>query len=232
MPQLEGTDIDFFPDGEWKEALRDEFAKPYFVKLMKFVAAERKAKTIFPPQKDVFSAFQYTPLPSVKAVILGQDPYINPGEAHGLCFSVRRGVKVPPSLRRIYSVLKDTVPGFVPPLHGCLAEWAQNGVFMPNATLTVERGKSNSHASAGWQTFTDAVISTINRKCENVVFILWGKFAQKKAGMIDRSRHLVLQGPHPSPLAGNAFLSCKHFVEANEYLVKHGREPIDWKITS
>lgn len=229
--QPDGTDLDFFPEGEWKDALSTEFAKPYFGKIMKFVAAERKTKTIFPPQEDVFAAFRYTPLSDVKAVILGQDPYINPGEAHGLCFSVRRGVKVPPSLNRIYAVLKSTVPGFVQPRHGFLAEWAQNGVFMPNATLTVERGKSNSHARAGWQTFTDAVIATINRKCENVVFILWGNFAKKKAVMVDRSRHLVLEGPHPSPLAGNAFLSCNHFVEANEYLVKHGKQPIEWKIT-
>ena len=231
LARLEETDFDFFPDGEWKAALREEFAKPYFEKLMKFVSAERKAKTIFPPQEDVFSAFRYTPLPDVKAVILGQDPYINPGEAHGLCFSVRRGVKVPPSLNRIYAVLKGTVPGFVQPKHGFLAEWAQSGVFMPNATLTVEKGKSNSHAKAGWQTFTDAVIATINRRCENVVFILWGKFAQKKAAMIDRTRHLVLEGSHPSPLAGSAFLSCNHFAEANKYLVDHGKQPIDWKIS-
>lgn len=231
LARLEGTDFDFFPDGEWKDALREEFSKPYFEKLMKFVAAERKAKTVFPPQADVFSAFRYTPLPGVKAVILGQDPYINPGEAHGLCFSVRRGVKVPPSLNRIYTVLKSTVPGFVQPKHGFLEEWARSGVFMPNATLTVEKGKSNSHAKAGWQTFTDAVIATVNRRCENVVFILWGKFAQKKAAMIDRSRHLVLEGPHPSPLAGSAFLSCNHFAEANKYLVDHGKQPIDWKIS-
>lgn len=230
--QYKGTDLDFFPDGDWKDALSGEFAKPYFGSLMKFVATERKNKTVFPPQEDVFSAFRLTPLSQVKAVILGQDPYINPGEAHGLCFSVRRGVRVPPSLARIYTTLERTVPGFVRPHHGCLEEWARAGVFMPNATLTVEKGKSNSHAKAGWQTFTDAVIATVNARCNNVVFILWGKFAQKKAAMVDRSRHLVLEGPHPSPLAGSAFLSYNHFAQANEYLVSHGKQPIDWSLSS
>ena len=167
---------------------------------------------------------------AVRVVIIGQDPYFNTGEAHGLCFSVQRGIKIPPSLNRIYKVLQTTVPGFRKPTHGCLEHWAKQGVLMLNATLTVQKGVANSHAKCGWQRFTDAVIAKLNEKRSGLVYMLWGGFAQKKGKTIDRSKNCVLEGPHPSPLSGAAWNECKHFAKCNKYLIEHGQAPIDWNI--
>jgi len=237
LKSVDGTDPDVaalvsqFPEGSWKNALAKEFTKPYFVELAHFVAGARARGTVFPPPEDVFSAFRFTPLEDVKVMILGQDPYIHAGEAHGLCFSVRRGIKVPPSLVRVYTVLEKTEPGFRRPRHGYLEEWARRGVFMLNAVLTVDAGKSNSHKDKGWEQFTDAAIRTLSARSTGMVCFLWGKFAQKKAALIDRSKHTVLQGPHPSPLAGNAFMECTHFIEARKALEAMGKEPVDWSLT-
>eukprot|EP00727_Mastigamoeba_balamuthi_P002108 m51a1_g11895 putative uracil-dna glycosylase (377) ;mRNA; r:602935-604148 len=212
----------------WRAALADEFAKPYFKSLMKFVVAERKKANVFPPPEDVWTAFNMTPLDKVRVVILGQDPYFNQGEAHGLCFSVRRGVKVPPSLNRIYAELARCVPGFRKPTHGCLESWARQGVFMLNATLTVEQKKPNSHAKSGWQQFTDRVVQLLNERREGLVYMLWGSFAQKKGKAINRSKNTVLEAPHPSPLGGSGFNNCAHFRKANDVIVAAGGQPIDW----
>lgn len=219
-----------FPEGEWREALAGEFAKPYFARLAAFVAAARARGPVYPPPGDVFSAFRCTPLGTARVLLLGQDPYIRAGEAHGLCFSVRRGVRVPPSLQRVYTVLERTVPGFQRPPHGCLEAWAHRGVFMLNTVLTVDAGRSNSHKGAGWETFTDAAIRCLCARASGLVAILWGRPAQKKAPLVAGPRHVVLQGPHPSPLAGNAFLSCTHFSDTNKALVEMGLSPIDWSL--
>lgn len=224
-----GTLVAQFPAGDWKDALAGEFAKPYFARLAAFVAAARARGPVFPPPGDVFSAFRCTPLGAARVLLLGQDPYIRAGEAHGLCFSVRRGVRVPPSLQRMYTVLERTAPGFVRPAHGCLEAWAHRGVFMLNTVLTVDAGRSNSHKGAGWELFTDAAIRLLSTRADALVCILWGRPAQKKAALVD-ARHVVLQGPHPSPLAGNAFLACTHFADTNRALVSMGKPPIDWSI--
>jgi len=219
-------------DSGWNEQLKDEFAKPYFKGILKFLAQEKaNGKTIFPPQKDIFNAFNYTPFDSVRVVIIGQDPYFNEGQAHGLCFSVPKGVKVPPSLNTIYKELETCVPNFKNPKHGCLEEWAKRGVLLLNATLTVEKGKPNTHASCGWQKFTDTVIDILNEKKDGLVFLLWGGFAQKKGKKIDSNKHHVLQSPHPSPMAAGAFKGCGCFKEANKLLKEDGKEPIDWSIS-
>lgn len=219
-----------FPAGEWKDALAGEFAKPYFARLAAFVAAARARGPVFPPPGDVFAAFRCTPLGAARVLLLGQDPYIHAGEAHGLCFSVCRGVRVPPSLQRMYTVLERTAPGFVRPRHGCLEAWAHRGVFMLNTVLTVDAGRSNSHKGAGWETFTDAAIRLLAARADGIVCILWGRPAQKKAALVNTPPNVVLQGPHPSPLAGNAFLSCTHFADTNTVLVRMGKAPIDWSI--
>jgi len=218
-------------DPEWRIALAAEFAKPYFQKIEEFVAKERASTTIWPAQEEVFAALNSTPLSKVKVVIIGQDPYFNPNQGHGLCFSVRKGIKRPPSLLRIYKEIERDYPSFVIPKHGFLQEWADRGILLLNATLTVQQGKANSHKACGWQKFTDAVIQVVNSKLNGVVFMLWGGFAQKKGKVIDLKKHSVLNGAHPSPLGGSAWIGCSHFKKANAALVAFGREPVDWNIS-
>jgi uracil-DNA glycosylase len=212
----------------WKAALADEFEQPYFQGITSFLRKEIAAgKTIYPPGPLIFNAFNTTPFDKVKVVILGQDPYIKPGEAMGLSFSVPRGVAIPPSLRNIYKELEDDL-GCAMPKHGDLTAWAEQGVFLLNAALTVEKGTSNSHAKTGWHRFTDAVISKISSEKNGVVFMLWGNFAKQKAALIDPFKHLVLEAAHPSPLAGGAFNGCAHFSKANEFLASTGQTTIHW----
>ncbi|MCB9304826.1 MAG: uracil-DNA glycosylase [Lewinellaceae bacterium] len=214
----------------WKEALKKEFEQPYFQALVTFLRNEKKnGKTIYPPGPLIFNAFNTTPFDEVKVVILGQDPYHNPGEAMGLSFSVPKGVRIPPSLLNIYKELKEDL-GVPIPNHGDLTQWAEQGVFLLNAMLTVERNKPRSHQKAGWQAFTDAVIRHLSDQREGLVFMLWGGFARQKNQLIDGSRHLVLEAAHPSPLAGGAFFGSRHFSKANAYLEKQGKEPVDWKL--
>ncbi|WP_414828296.1 uracil-DNA glycosylase [Alteromonas sp. H39] len=216
----------------WHDVLGPEKQKPYFQALIQKVDAERAAgKTIYPAQEEVFSALKATPLEQVKVVILGQDPYHGPDQAHGLSFSVQPGVKIPPSLRNIYKELSTDIPGFTVPEHGNLTSWAKQGVLLLNTVLTVEQGKAHSHAKFGWETFTDAVIEAVNTTNDTVVFMLWGSHAQKKGRTLDRERHLVLEAPHPSPLSAHrGFFGCQHFSQANAYLQQHGKQPIDWQV--
>ncbi|ATA22935.1 uracil-DNA glycosylase [Brenneria goodwinii] len=214
----------------WHDVLAQEKQQPYFINTLEFVAKERAAgKTIYPPQKDVFNAFRFTELHQVKVVILGQDPYHGPNQAHGLSFSVRPGVPAPPSLVNIYKELANDIPDFEIPQHGFLQSWAEQGVLLLNTVLTVEAGKAHSHANLGWETFTDRVISALNESREGLVFLLWGSHAQKKGSIIDRQRHHILRAPHPSPLSAHrGFLGCRHFSQANQLLEKQGIAPIDW----
>jgi len=214
----------------WKQALANEFQKPYFAEIKAFLLAERQAgKTIYPPGPLIFNAFNKTPFDAVRVVVLGQDPYHNPGEAMGLSFSVPKGVKVPPSLLNIYKEIKNSL-GIEPPMHGDLSRWAEQGVLLLNAMLTVEARKPASHQKIGWQQFTDAVIRTISERKSGVVFLLWGNFARSKKALIDETKHYVLESAHPSPLAGNAFQGCGHFVRTNEILEKQGSAAIDWSL--
>lgn len=186
---------------------------------------------VFPPQDQIFNAFRYTELKDLKVVIVGQDPYHEPGQAMGLSFSVPPKVRIPPSLLNIYKELRSDIPGFEIPDHGCLIPWARQGVLLLNATLTVTSGQANSHKDQGWEQFTDAVIAKMNECCEHVVFLLWGKSAEVKCARVDASRHCILKSPHPSPLsASRGFFGCRHFSRANEYLVSHGIEPVDWRL--
>jgi len=213
----------------WKVALAEEFQKEYFAKIKTFLKeASTEGKTIYPPGNLIFNAFNKVPLSEVKVVILGQDPYHGPGQAHGLSFSVPKTAKVPPSLRNVYKELIEDVPGFEKPKHGNLEKWADQGVFLLNAFLTVEHKKAGSHQKIGWAHFTDAVIKKISDECEGVVFMFWGNFAKKKAVLVNAEKHLVLEAAHPSPLAGPAFLGNKHFSQANAYLEKQGKATIDW----
>jgi len=216
----------------WQSALGNEKQKEYFVELLERVKQAREAgSVIYPPQPDVFNALKYTPLDKVNVVILGQDPYHGPNQAHGLCFSVQAGVKTPPSLKNMYKELLTDIDGFVELNHGTLTSWAEQGVLLLNTVLTVEQGKAHSHAKWGWETFTDKVIDVVNANCENVVFLLWGSHAQKKGKHIDREKHKVLHAPHPSPLSAHrGFLGCKHFSQTNEYLVEKGKTPINWQV--
>ncbi|MBC6995262.1 uracil-DNA glycosylase [Neolewinella lacunae] len=216
---------------QWKIALEEEFAKPYFRNLIAFLKQEKsEGKVIYPAGPLIFNAYDSTPLDAVKVVILGQDPYHNPGQAMGLSFSVPRGTSIPPSLRNIYKELHDSL-GLSIPAHGDLSDWARQGVFLLNAMLTVERNQPGSHQRSGWQYFTDASIKVINAQREHVVFMLWGAFAQKKAALIDPQRHLILSSAHPSPFsADRGFFGNQHFKLANDYLVKHGQAPIDWQV--
>lgn len=217
-------------EASWKEALKDEFEQPYFQAIATFLKNEKAAgKVIFPPGPQIFNAFDSTKFQSVKVVVLGQDPYHNPGEAMGLCFSVPKGVRIPPSLLNIYKELAADV-GTTIPDHGDLSKWASQGVFLLNAMLTVEKNQAASHQKIGWQNFTDAVIRTLSEKREHLVFLLWGNFAKKKSELIDSNKHLILEAAHPSPLAGGAFFGCRHFSKTNEYLAANGKEPIDWQI--
>ncbi|CAD5219701.1 unnamed protein product [Bursaphelenchus xylophilus] len=224
-------DLECFKCPEWRRVLAKEFGSGYMKTLKsKLDGDQKKGHTIFPPLDLVFNAFNLTPLNEVKVVIIGQDPYHNPGEAMGLSFSVPVGVKIPPSLRNIYKELKKEFPEFEAPTHGNLVKWSEQGVFMLNATLTVIKNKPNSQAEYGWQKFTDNVIKAINRELEGVVFLLWGNFAQKKACFVDTKRHSVIKTAHPSPLSYRKFEDCKCFTKANKALEKHGKRPIDWSM--
>ncbi|OLV18180.1 uracil-DNA glycosylase [Deinococcus marmoris] len=214
----------------WKEALAGEFAAPYFHELKDFLVEERAAQTIYPPAADVFNALRFTPLDGVKVFILGQDPYHGPNQAHGLSFSVRPGVRVPPSLQNIYKELQTDIPGFTPPRHGYLRAWAEQGVLMLNAVLTVRAGQANSHANKGWEGFTDAVIKAVNAKEERVVFVLWGAYARKKAKLITNPNHVIVESAHPSPLSVTKFMGTKPFSKVNAALEEAGETPIDWQL--
>ena len=217
-------------EASWKTALQDQFEQPYFQALAAFLKNEKAAgKTIYPPGSLIFNAFNTTPFPEVKVVIIGQDPYHNPGEAMGLCFSVPKGVRVPPSLKNIYKELESDVGASIPN-HGDLTSWAQQGVFLLNAMLTVERNRPGSHQKIGWQDFTDAVIRKLSDGREHLVFMLWGGFARKKKELIDGSKHLILEAAHPSPLAGGAFFGSQHFSKANAYLQEHGMGKVEWQV--
>jgi uracil-DNA glycosylase len=215
----------------WKERLGDEFHKPYFQELKSFLQEEKRSgAVIYPPGPLIFNAFNKTPFDSVKAVILGQDPYHGPGQAHGLCFSVQRGVKPPPSLVNIFKELREDV-GFAIPDHGNLEKWAEQGVLLLNACLTVRAGQPGSHHGKGWETFTSAAVKTLNDAKEGLVFLLWGRPAQEKGAIIDPKRHHVLKAAHPSPFsADRGFFGCRHFSKTNAILKKEGREGIDWQI--
>ncbi|MCI6314577.1 MAG: uracil-DNA glycosylase [Candidatus Cryptobacteroides sp.] len=214
----------------WKEALAGEFEKDYFRELVSELHREKAAGTvIYPPGPLIFNAFDKTPLPSLKVVILGQDPYHNPGEAMGLSFSVPDGVRIPPSLRNIFKEIESDL-GIRMSGSSNLEPWARQGVLLLNSILTVRAGAAASHRSLGWEYFTDAVIRCISERCEGIVFLLWGRYARSKAVLIDSSRHHVLEAAHPSPLAGGAFFGCRHFSRTNELLIAEGRSPIDWKL--
>ena len=212
----------------WKNQLAPEFDQPYFQQLAAFVRQEYAATTCYPPGGKIFNAFNTTPFSAVKVVLLGQDPYHEPGQAHGLCFSVNAGVQIPPSLRNIFTEIQNEL-GVAPPPSGDLTRWARQGVLLLNATLTVRRGLAGSHQGHGWEQFTDAVIRTLATQREHLVFLLWGAYAGKKADFIDAQRHLVLRSPHPSPLSAHrGFFGNNHFRLCNEYLQAHGMAPIQW----
>ncbi len=217
----------------WKEILKEEFDKPYFQHIPLHLKTEKtQGKTIYPPGGNIFNAFNTTPFDKIKVVIIGQDPYHGQGQAHGLCFSVLKGVAPPPSLVNIFKELKDDI-GMGIPAHGNLTSWAEQGVFLLNASLTVRAGEPMSHSKIGWAQFTDAVIKMISDKKEHVVFFLWGKFAQDKRLLVDEKKHLVLTAAHPSPLSAfNGFFGCKHFSKANQYLMSKGIDPVDWSLGS
>jgi uracil-DNA glycosylase len=215
----------------WKAVLKPEFSKTYFQNIVTFLKTEKMAgKTIYPPGSLIFNSFNTTPFDNVKVVILGQDPYHGPGQAHGLCFSVNNGVPPPPSLVNIFKELHSDT-GVPIPNHGNLTKWAQQGVLLLNASLTVRASEPMSHAQIGWAEFTNNVIKTISQQKEHVVFLLWGKFAQEKQTLIDETKHLVLKAAHPSPLSANAgFFGCRHFSKTNDYLVKQGIDPVNWAL--
>jgi uracil-DNA glycosylase len=215
----------------WKAALAEEFASPYMAALRQFLVAEKAAgKRIFPAGSQWFRALDLTPLDKVRVVILGQDPYHGDGQAHGLCFSVRKGVRPPPSLINIFKEMESDL-GLPPSGHGCLENWANQGVLLLNSVLTVERAQAASHQGKGWERFTDAIIRKVNEQARPVIFILWGSYAQKKAAFVDTSRHLVLKSVHPSPLSAyNGFFGSKPFSQANAFLERHGERPIDWRL--
>jgi uracil-DNA glycosylase len=227
----ESTQQNIQLEASWLAELAAEFEQDYMQNLKAFLQKEKAAhKQIYPPGKLIFNALNTTPLDEVKVVILGQDPYHGPGQAHGLCFSVLPGVDIPPSLQNIYKEL-DADLGIKPASHGCLTHWAEQGVLLLNAVLTVEKSRAASHQGKGWENFTDKVISVLNEKKSGLVFLLWGSYAQKKGQFIDRNKHLVLQSPHPSPLSAHrGFLGNKHFSQTNAYLEKQGKQIIDWVI--
>lgn len=217
-------------NGDWEEALKGEFKKPYYKELYYFIKNEYETKQIFPPFEDLFSAFHFTALKDVKVVILGQDPYHNDGQAHGLSFSVKPEVAIPPSLLNIYKELQVDLGTYIPD-NGYLLKWAKQGVFLLNAVLTVRAHNAASHSNKGWEKFTDAVIEILNKEDRPIVFLLWGRFAKEKAKMLNNPKHLVLTAAHPSPLSAyNGFFACKHFSKTNEFLKKNNIEPIDWQI--
>lgn len=215
----------------WKAVLADEFEQDYMHSLRQFLLQEKQqGKTIYPPGELIFNALNSTPFEQVKVVVIGQDPYHGPGQAHGLCFSVRPGVALPPSLRNIYKEIESDT-GARMSANGCLQPWADQGVLLLNTVLTVEAGRAASHQGRGWEAFTDRIITLLNEQREHLVFFLWGSHAQRKGQIIDRERHLVLQSPHPSPLSAHrGFFGNRHFSTANRYLEQHGRTPVDWRI--
>jgi len=215
----------------WLDQLKDEFSKPYMLQLREFLVIRKQhTAVVYPPGKQIFNALNSTPFDKVRVVILGQDPYHGPGQAHGLCFSVLPGVKVPPSLANIYREINNDL-GVPIPGHGYLQSWADQGVLLLNSVLTVERGQASSHQNKGWETFTDAVVHKLEQKRKNLVFMLWGSYAQKKGAVIDARKHLILKAPHPSPLSAyRGFLGCGHFSKANQYLRDQQSEPIDWSV--
>ena len=215
---------------DWLEPLKPEFKKPYYEKLYAKVKEEYSTNLIFPPADDIFNAFDFTPLSEVKVVILGQDPYHGDGQAHGLCFSVKPDVDVPPSLVNIYKELQSDLGCYVPN-HGYLEKWAKKGVLLLNTVLTVRAHQANSHRGIGWEEFTDAAIRILNEQDRPIVFLLWGKPAQSKKSMLHNAKHLILTAPHPSPLSAHrGFFGCKHFSQTNEFLKEQGLSPIDWQI--
>jgi len=216
----------------WLEHLKSEFDKEYMVDLRAFLVAEKKHSVVFPPGEEIFAAFTHTPFEDVRVVILGQDPYHGQGQAHGLCFSVRRDVRVPPSLQNIFKEIEQDM-GIPIPKHGELTHWAQQGVLLLNTVLTVQAHQANSHRNRGWEQFTDRVISLLNDRRDGLVFVLWGSAAGRKATMIDASRHRILRSPHPSPLSAyRGFFGCGHFSEINAHLSARGEAPIDWRLPS
>lgn len=213
---------------DWDNILKNEFSKPYYLKIREFLKTEYSSYQIFPPMFDIFNALKYTPYENTKVVILGQDPYHEYGQAHGLSFSVKKGVKIPPSLVNIYKELNDDI-GMEIPSHGELTSWAKQGVLLLNATLTVRQGQANSHQKIGWATFTDNVIKELNKSSRPIVFILWGGNARSKKAYITNPCHLILESVHPSPLSAyNGFFGCKHFSKANSFLISTNQEPINW----
>ncbi len=215
----------------WKARVGDHFDRPEMIALREFLLAEKRAgKRIFPPGPEIFAALDATPFDAVKVVILGQDPYHGPGQAHGLCFSVRPGVPVPPSLGNVFAEIEDDL-GIARPDHGCLTPWAERGVLLLNSVLTVQAHRAASHRGKGWEGFTDRVIDELNRGREGLVFLLWGSYAQAKGKLIDTRRHCVLKAPHPSPLSAHrGFLGCRHFSKANQYLEANGQSPVTWSL--
>lgn len=228
---LPATNIESITPNSWKEVLEGEKEKSYFQDLLKFIESERSAgKIIYPKNSEIFNALSTTEFDRVKVVILGQDPYHGPNQAHGLCFSVKAPTAPPPSLINIFKELKNDL-GVAIPNTGCLEKWAKQGVLLLNAVLTVEDGKPGSHANKGWETFTDRIIRELNNRRTGLVFLLWGAYAQRKAEFVDKNRHTVLHAPHPSPLsASRGFFGCKHFSEANKVLQQRNQEPIDWSL--
>ncbi len=215
---------------DWADKLKDEYKKDYYKKLFEFVGAEYGSHTIYPPGDDIFNAFHLTPLKDVKVVIIGQDPYHEPGQAHGLSFSVKPGIDTPPSLVNIYKELQSDLGCYIPN-NGYLVKWAEQGVLLLNAVLTVRAHAAASHQNKGWENFTDAVIRIVNEVDRPIVFLLWGNFARSKKAMLTNPNHLVLEAPHPSPLSAHrGFFGCRHFSKANEFLTVHGVQPIDWQI--
>lgn len=217
-------------EGKWADALKEEFRKPYYTDLYKFIKEEYSSHVVYPPSEDIFNALHLTDLKDIKVVILGQDPYHEPGQAHGLCFSVRPEVDIPPSLVNIYKELHDDL-GCKIPDNGYLVHWAEQGVLLLNTLLTVRAHQAFSHKGKGWENFTDAIIRAVNKEDRPIVYMLWGSPAQKKAEMLDNPKHLILKAPHPSPLSAyRGFFGCRHFSKCNEFLEKNGIAPIDWQI--
>ena len=227
------ANMDVRIEDSWKLALKEEFNKPYFLQAVNFLKLEKMAgKTIYPPGNLIFNAFQHTPFDKVKVVILGQDPYHGPGQAMGLCFSVPEGVNPPPSLINIFKEIQSDIGSGMPGRYGDLTSWANQGVLLLNAFLTVRANEPLSHSRCGWMNFTDAVISTLSARRKGLVFLLWGKFAQEKQPLIDETKHPVLKAAHPSPFsADKGFFGCRHFSRANALLVQEGMDPIDWRIS-
>lgn len=216
---------------DWDDILRDEFSKPYFRQLIDFLDIEYRRMDIYPPEQDVFNALKYTSYNDTKVVIVGQDPYIKKGQAHGLAFSVQQGADIPPSLYNIFKELHDDLGCYIPN-NGCLIPWAKQGVLLLNTSLTVRAGQSGSHSNPtiGWPTFTNRILELLNQKDESLIFMLWGNHAKSKASLIDPSSHMILTAAHPSPLAGGAFFGCKHFSKASQYLYEISTDVIDWQI--